>query len=423
MCLASRGFEVVVDEDKVDAINNGRSPFYEPGVDELLLKALKGGVFYATTDYREAVSGSDVSFVCVGTPSLPDGSADLEYVRSASRMIGEVLRDKGSWHLVVVRSTVPPGTCDNVVKPLLEEFSGKCAGDGFGLCMNPEFLREGSAVNDIFNADRVVIGEFDRRSGDVLEELYKKFYGDSLPPVIRTNLVNAELIKYANNAFLATKISFINTIANICERLPGADVNIVARAIGLDPRISPLFLRAGVGFGGSCFPKDVKALIARARGLGYDANLLRAVLEVNAVQPYRAVELARRLVGRLKDRRVAVLGLAFKPNTDDMREAPSIKIVSKLLEEGARVVVYDPKALKNAKRIFGDGVEYAGSVEDCLRGADCAIVVTEWDEFRRLRPDDFVRLMRFPAVVDGRRIYDPEEFKGKVKFAAIGLGE
>ena len=236
-------------------------------------------------------------------------------------------------------------------------------------------------------------------------------------------MVNAELIKYANNAFLATKISFINTIANICERLPGADVNIVARAIGLDPRISSLFLRAGVGFGGSCFPKDVKALIARARELGYDADLLRAVLEVNAIQPYRAVELARRLVGQLKNKRVAVLGLAFKPDTDDMREAPSIKIVSKLLEEGARVVVYDPKALENARRIFGDSVEYAGSVEDCLKGADCAIVVTEWDEFRRLRPDDFVRLMRSPAVVDGCRIYDPEEFKGKVKFAAIGLGE
>ena len=425
VCLASRGFKVVgvdVDEDKVTIIDKGKAPFHEPEIDELLLKVLKKGTFHATTDYRKAVLNSDVSFICVGTPSLSNGSANLEYIKSASRMIGEALRNKISWHLVVVRSTVPPGTCSSVVKPIIERFSGKSARKGFGLCMNPEFLKEGSAVNDIFNPNRIVIGEFDKRSGDFLEELYRKFYAGSMPPLIRTNMINAELIKYASNAFLATKISFINTIANICEHLPSADVNIIAKAIGLDPRISPRFLRAGVGFGGSCFPKDLKALIAKARDLGYDAELLKAAYNVNVTQPYRAVELAKRLIGRLNGKRIAVLGLAFKPNTDDMREAPSIKIINKLLKEGARVVVYDPVAMDNAKRIFRSSVEYAKNLEGCLRGTDCAIIVTEWDEFKRLRPEDFIRLMRSPAVVDGRRIYDPEEFKHKVKFAAIGLG-
>ncbi|MCC6052158.1 MAG: UDP-glucose/GDP-mannose dehydrogenase family protein [Fervidicoccaceae archaeon] len=379
-------------------------------------------MFRATTDSYEVVLSSDISFICVGTPSRPDGSADLSYVESAARSIGRALRDKKGWHLVVVRSTVPPGTTGGIVRRIIEEESGKRAGVDFGLCMNPEFTREGSAVEDTFTPDRIVIGELDERSGAFLEKLYRDFHGSNMPPIIRTSLTNAELIKYASNAFLAMKVSFINEIANIAQRVPEADVEIIARGIGLDKRIGPLFLRAGLGFGGSCFPKDLRALIRFSESVGYEPKIIRAVMEVNESQPYRALELAKSLLGSLEGKRIAVLGLAFKPNTDDVREAVSIKIVKALLSEGASVVVYDPKAMPNARRVLGETVVYAGSAEECLRGADCAIVVTEWDEFRKLRPEDFSRLMRTPVVVDGRRIYDPKEYSRKLKYAAIGLG-
>jgi UDPglucose 6-dehydrogenase len=425
VCLGKKGFKVLgvdVDENKVAMVNRGEAPFYEPGLGELLRETVENGLFRATTDSYEDVLSSEVSFICVGTPSLPDGSADLSYLESAARSIGRALRDKKGWHLVVVRSTVPPGTTGGIVKRILEEESGKRAGADFGLCMNPEFTREGSAVEDTFSPDRIVIGELDERSGAFLEKLYRDFHGSNIPPIIKTSLSNAELIKYASNAFLAMKVSFINEIANIAQRVPGADVEIVARGIGLDKRIGPLFLRAGLGFGGSCFPKDLRALIKFSESVGYEPKICRAVMEVNESQPYKAVELARSILGPLKGKRIAVLGLAFKPNTDDVREAVSIKIVKALLSEGASVAVYDPKAMPNARRILGDTVVYAGSAEECLRGADCAIVATEWDEFKKLRPEDFSRLMRTPVLVDGRRIYNPKEFSEKVRFAAIGLG-
>jgi UDPglucose 6-dehydrogenase len=320
-----------------------------------------------------------------------------------------------------VKSTVLPTTTENVVRRIIEEASGKRCSEEFGLCVNPEFLREGSAVEDTFKPDRIIIGEVDKRSGDYLEEIYREFYGDELPPIIRTNPVNAEMIKYANNAFLAMKVSFINMIANLCQKIPGADVEIIARGIGLDKRIGPLFLKAGAGWGGSCFSKDIEALLDYAIKNGVELPLIEATLKVNRSQPYRVVELARELIGGLNGRRISVLGLAFKPGTDDVRDAVSIKIVRRLLDEGAKVVVYDPKAMDNAKRIFGEDVEYASNVEECLKDSECAIVVTEWDEFRKLRPEDFIKLMKTPAVVDGRRIYDPEAYSKKLKFKAIGL--
>jgi UDPglucose 6-dehydrogenase len=283
-------------------------------------------------------------------------------------------------------------------------------------------LREGAALHDTFNPDRIVIGECDKRSGDALESLYREFYAEKTPPLLRTTPVNAELIKYANNAFLAMKISFINTIANICERIPGADVTVVAKGIGLDKRIGSTFLNAGLGYGGSCLPKDLRALIQHSRSLGYEPKLLEAVEEVNSSQPQKAIELCKELVGELRGKRIAVLGLAFKPNTDDTRNAVSIKVVKRLLEEGAKVVVYDPKAMDNARRIFGGDVEYARGAEECLKDSECAIIVTEWDEFRKLKPEDFMKLMKTPAVVDGRRIYDPRVYSGKLKFKAVGLG-
>ena len=423
--LASRGFKVVgydIDERKLELIKRGKPPFYEPGLEELLAEAVSNGNLTVTRDPEEAVNNTDVTFITVGTPEGPDGGADLSQLHSALRDLGRGLAKKQSWHLVVIRSTVPPGTSRSAAK-LLEEMTGKKCGVDFGLCMNPEFLREGNAIEDNLNPDRVVIGECDKRSGDYLEGLYKAFLGGRLPPMLRTSLENAELIKYANNAFLAMKISFINMIANLCERIPYADVEEVARGIGLDKRIGPYFLKAGLGWGGSCFPKDLKALLHVGRELGVDLPLVEATVEVNERQPLKAVEFAERALGDLRGRRVAVLGLAFKPNTDDMRGAVSIKIVNKLVEKGARVVVYDPKAMPNAKRIFGDKVEYAESALDAIKGADCAIFVTEWDEFKSLKVEEVAKLMKNPVIIDGRRIFDPRTIPPTIRYYAIGLGK
>ena len=270
--------------------------------------------------------------------------------------------------------------------------------------------------------DRIIIGEIDKKAGDTLENLYKDFYGNEMPPLIRTNIPTAELIKYANNAFLATKISFINEIANICEKIPGTDVTVVAKGIGLDKRIGPLFLQAGLGYGGSCLPKDVKALIAHSKKLGYKPTLLKAVNKINETQPYRAIELCKKALGNLKGKHIAILGLAFKPNTDDVRNAVSIKIIKKLLKEGVSIIVYDPVATPNIKKKFKNSIQYAPSPLDCIKNADCCIIVTEWDQFKTLKPEDFVQNMKQPIIIDGRRIYNVELFDRKLKFMAVGLG-
>lgn len=423
--FATRGYQVTTsthDPEKAAMINKGVSPFYEPGLQESLEKVVKEGLLRCVTTREEAVVNTDITFIAVGTPSQPDGSIDLRFIKKSSREIGEALKKKEAYHLVVVKSTVVPGTTERTVKPAIEAHSNKCCGVNFGLCMNPEFLREGSALHDTLNPSRIVIGEHDRKSGGTLEALYRDFYGEKTPPVIRTNLATAELIKYANNAFLAAKISFINTMANICQKVPDADVTTIAKAIGLDKRISPLFLRAGLGFGGSCFPKDVKALIAFSKSLGYDPSLLKAVEDVNDAQPLKAIELAKKHLGSLKGKRVAVLGLAFKPNTDDVREARAVPIINRLLEEGAKVAAYDPAAAPNAKKIFKNKIKYASSAIECLEGAECCIIVTEWDEFKKLQPEHFIENMKNPTVVDGRRIYDPELFRRRLTYAAIGLG-
>ncbi len=423
-CLASRGFRVIgieVDRERVDAVNTGRSPIHEPGLERLLRSSVRRGALRASADYAE-LTRTDVTFITVGTPSLPDGSIDLRYVVEASESIGRALRSKEGRHLVVVKSTVVPGTTERVVAPRVAESSGRELGDSLLVAVNPEFLREGSAVRDMMRPDRIVIGDVGDGSSEVVAELYREFYGRRMPPVVKTSAVNAEMIKYASNAFLAAKISLINEIANVCERIPGADVRIVAQGIGLDPRIGPHFLGAGIGFGGSCFPKDVRALIATARELGYEPAMLRAALEVNDRQPLRAVEMAEEVLGGLRSKRAAVLGLAFKPNTDDVRESPALKLVEELLRRGAEVRAYDPAAATNAARALGGRAEVVGNLEDCLREADVCFIATDWEEFRSLRPEDFRRLMRRPVVIDGRRVYDPERFSGELTYRAIGLG-
>jgi len=425
--FASKGYKVIAsthDAQKAAKIKKGIPPFYEPRLHELLEKTIKKGYLQCLLNQPDkAVLETDITFNAVGTPSKLDGSIDLQFIEKSTREIGEALGKKDSYHVIVVKSTVVPGTTQNTVKPILERHSRKKCGSDFGLCMNPEFLRQGSALDDTLNPDRIVIGEHDKTSGDILENLYRDFYGERTLPIVRTSLSTAELIKYANNAFLATKISFINTVANMCEKIPDADVSVVAKAIGLDKRIGPAFLNAGLGYGGSCFPKDVKALIAHSKILGYRVELLEIVEKINETQPTKAVQWCKNLLGGLKGKHVSVLGLAFKPNTDDVREARSIPIINQLLKEGALITAYDPVAVPNAKTIFENKIQYASSAIECLKNTDCCILVTEWDEFRKLEPKDFTGNMRQPILIDGRRIYNPEEFSSKLTFKAIGLGK
>lgn len=425
VCFASHGIHVSgfdVDPNKLEVISRGEVPFYEPKVQELLKQALEDKTFELGQD---AINSSQICFVTVGTPASESGEIDLTFIRKASEMIGSALKNAGSdYRLIVIKSTVVPGTTQSIVKPIVESVSGKLFGRDMGLAVNPEFLKEGSAVEDTFEPDRLVIGEFDARSGDSLLSLYKEFYDRGMPTLVRTNLPNAEFIKYTTNAFLATKISFINTIANICGRVPDVDVKMVARGVGLDERIGEKFLNAGLGFGGSCFPKDVRALIQFSKMSGYYSSLLDAALEVNRSQPNVAVELAERISGSLKGKIIALLGLSFKPNTDDIREAVSLGIVKELLESGAIIKAYDPAAAQNMAKKLGslNRMFYSDSALEAISGADCAILVTEWEEFRKLEPEDFISRMRTPALVDGRRIYDPAKFSKRMRFAAVGLG-
>ncbi len=423
-CFAKLGNDVVlvdIDAERVAMINRGEAPFYEPGLEEILKEGLAQGKIEAITDTISSVKWADVVFICVQTPNAPDGSVDLTYIRAAAKSVGEGLREREGvgYPVVVVKSSVIPGTTEFVVRPILEDLSGKRAGVDFGVAMNPEFLREGAAVKDFLEPDRIVIGAMEGKARDVLSSLYSGFNC----PVLHTNLVTGEMLKYASNAFLATKISFINEIANICGFVPGLDVLEVARGVGLDHRVNPQFLNAGIGFGGSCLPKDLRALVSFVENTGnYEPKLLKSVLEVNDFQPLRLVGLAVRVLGSLSGKRVSVLGLSFKPNTNDMREAPSIKIINRLLELGAEVVAYDPVAKETARRELGDRIIYAETVEECLKGADCCFIVTEWEQFKNLEPGDFKRLMKRPLIFDGRRVFKPENFIAeKVECYSVGL--
>jgi UDPglucose 6-dehydrogenase len=409
------------DPNKVRKINQGEPPFHEPNLQEKLGEVVNAKLLECTSAIEDGILNTDLTFIATGTPSRPDGSIELKYIKESAKEIGRAIRKKEKYHLAVVKSTVVPGTTERVLKPIIEKTSGKKCGENFGLCMNPEFLRQGSALHDTLNPDRVVIGGFDECSGETLVNFYKDFYGSDTP-ILQTSLSTAEMIKYASNAFLATKISFINTIANICERVPNVDVVKVAEAMGFDKRIGMAFLKAGVGYGGSCFPKDVKALIAFSKELGYDPLILQSIETVNKAQPERIVQLCKNVLNSLDGKTIAILGLAFKPETDDMREARVIPIINLLLQEGAEVAAYDPVAMPTARTIFKEKIRYAASAIGCLKNAECCILVTEWDEFKRLKPEDFRKNMKKPVLIDGRRIYDPEEFSEKTLFKAIGLG-
>ena len=406
-CLTEFGHEVTMlgrEKEKAERIARGISPIYEPGLEEVLRSGIKKGLLKSTVDYS-VVKAADVIFICVGTPSRDDGSIDLSQVETCSRQIGEQMRDSDGYKVVVVKSTCLPGTTTDVVIPIVEEASGKKAGEDFGACMNPEFLREGSGVYDFMNPDKIVIGGIDSASQKVLSDLYSGF--DPKFPRIFTDTNTAEMIKYGNNAMLATRISFMNELANICEHY-NADVKEVARAMGIDSRIGPKFLNAGAGFGGSCFPKDVKALISAAKKVGVKPTLLEEVMKINDVQPQRMIDLAEKTIGDLTDKKISILGLAFKSDTDDMRDSRATVVIQSLLRKHAKVRAYDPKAMENAKSIFNNLITFCDSKEECIKDADLIMVMTEWDEFRDMEMSN----VNAP-IVDGRRIIDPAKVAQK----------
>ncbi len=417
--FAKLGHDVVcadIDRARVKLVNSGRLPFHEPPLEKELAKAVRNGLLSATTDDVSAARSAKVIFICVQTPSLPSGKIDVGPVKAASRAAARALRSADDYKVVVVKSTVVPSTTDSVVKSILERRSGRIAGRDFGLCMNPEFLQEGSALKDSMEPSRIVVGSEERRAADLLMKLYAPIKA----PKVRTDLRSAEMIKYASNTFLATKISFANEVANMCVRF-GIDSDAVLRAAGLDPRIGPLFLKPGLGFGGSCLPKDVKALRDKAKREGYSSKLLSALLAINEQQPLEGVRLLEEALGGLKGKRVAVLGLAFKGGVDDIRETRAVPLITQLLAKGAKVVAFDPMAMPNFIKVMPT-IEYSSSAAECLKGADGCIIQADWPEFRRLGKKDFSR-MRTPVVVDGRRCLDPEAVaRAGGRYLGIGYG-
>ncbi len=401
--FASKEHTVVcidIDQDKVNRINRAEPPFYEDKLDEALRMYVRQRAnLKASSDYDELLN-SKVTFICVNTCSNSGEDADFSHVEHSAKRIGETLRRKEGYHVVVTKSSVVPGTTEEVIIPLLEQCSGKRAGKGFGVAVNPEFLQEGRALHCFLNSDRIIVGECDQRSGDFVQEIYNGFHA----PILRTGIRTAEMIKFASNAFLATKISFINEVGNLCKKL-GIDVYEVAEGMGYDPRIGRLFLNAGVGFGGSCLPKDLEVLLRKYEKMGEKSALLSAASQVNKAQPLKMIEIARKRLGELKNKKIAVLGLAFKPDTDDIRHAPAIEVIRQLLHQGAQVKVYDPRAMPKMRQAFSQGIEYGDSVKDTIEGCDCVLILTEWDEFR----DE--NIYSGKLVIDGRRALDPEKAK------------
>lgn len=417
VCLADKGQSVLlvdIDSSKVDSINGANPPIHEKGLKDLLERTVSR-TLQATTDLQRAVMSTDVTFITVGTPYRGD-EIDLCFVKEASKQIGAALKEKSTYHLVVVKSTVVPGTTDDIIRPILEEASGKRAGEGFGLGMNPEFLREGEAVEDFMLPDRIVMGGIDERSIEQLELVYEAFTDVES---IRTNNKTAEMIKYTSNALLATMISFSNEIANLSSALGGVDVVDVMKAVHLDKRLSPIlpngervmphftsYLEAGCGFGGSCFPKDVRALISHGRKYGRPMKILEAVIRTNEDQPREIVSLLGKHFSSLQGLKISVLGLAFKPGTDDIRESPSLVVIGELLSRKAKIRAYDPVANQVVRRRFPDnGIEFFDNLDEAIENAEAIVVLTKWEEFARL-PEMLRGRDCMPLIVDGRRMFE-----------------
>jgi len=406
-------YGIEINEKKLRKLRSGKSDFFEPKLENYLKESLNRKKLFLTNDLKDVLK-TDITFLTLGTPSKNDGQIDLSQLKKVSSELSRILKRKKSKHTIVVKSTVIPTTTSSVISPLFKKLKNVV------VIVNPEFLREGNALNDLFMPHLIVIGESKRNDSKILENYYKKFY-KKLPEVLKTDLTSAEMIKYSNNAFLATKISFINTIANICQNLPSVDVKKIAYAIGKDPRIGPQFLNAGPGFGGSCLPKDLSALIKFSGKFEKTNELLKTVKQVNQLQPFKILQILQKMNLLKSNYKISILGVAFKKNTDDLREAVSIKIVNRLLKKGLKVSVHDPMAIENFKKIFGRKITYHSKVNDCIKNSDCCLILTEWDEYRKLQSSLFKKYMKKTNLIDARRVLDPGKFS-KLNFKAIGLG-
>jgi UDPglucose 6-dehydrogenase len=419
-CFSEVGIDVTcvdIDTKKIEDLKNGVIPIYEPGLDDMVARNVAKGRLHFTTSIRECLGECEVIFIAVGTPPDEDGSADLQYVIGVARDIGKYMNN---YLLVVTKSTVPVGTAKKVRAAIEEELAARREKIEFDVASNPEFLKEGAAVDDFLKPDRIVIGLESQRAEELMQRLYKPFTLNG-HPMIFMDITSAEMTKYAANSMLATKISFMNDIANLCE-IVGANVNMVRKGIGSDSRIGPKFIYPGIGYGGSCFPKDVKALIKTAKDFSHPLRVLEAVEEVNDDQKLVMFrKISDHYKGSLKGKTVAMWGLSFKPQTDDMREAPSLVLIDALLGAGARVKAYDPVAMHEAQRIVGDRITYATGLYDAIDGADCLLMVTEWPEFRFPDFGEVKRLLKAPVVFDGRNIYDLTEMK-KLGFQYYCIG-
>jgi len=400
------------DKKKVDMLNAGKIPIFEPGLKEMVELNSKEGRLIFSTDEKMGIEHADVLFVAVGTPSDENGKADLKYVRQVAASIGKYMKD---YMVIVDKSTVPVGTADMVQKTIKENQPTPIE---FDMCSNPEFLREGEALKDFMNPDRIVVGTQTKKAEEIMNKLYAGIARTD-KPIVHTDVKTAEMIKYAANAMLATRISFMNTLAPLCEKV-GADVKKIARGIGLDNRIGPRFLQAGAGYGGSCFPKDVRAIVETLRENGCDASLLESVDNINENQKKSLLPKIKTVLPDLKDKKIAIWGLAFKPKTDDMREAPSLVLIQQLVDEGADVIAFDPVAEENTKIIFPE-IKYGNTPYETIKDCDALVIVTEWDEFRLLDLEAVKTLLKQPIIIDGRNIYNKDEMiKNGFKYISVG---
>jgi len=412
-CFAELGNRVICADNnskKIEGLKKGVIPIYEPGLKELIMSNVKKKRLKFTSSIKEAVLASEVIFIAVGTPSLENGEADLTYIENVARNIAQNLN---GYRLIVEKSTVPVETGKWVKQTIATYIKHKVK---FDIASNPEFLREGQAIGDFMHPDRIVIGVESKTARDILVNLYRPLNA----PIVITDIKSAELIKHASNSFLATKISFINAISRICEKV-GADVVEVACGLGLDKRIGPNFLNAGLGYGGSCFPKDLDAFVTISEKLGYDFGLLKAAREINQQQKAFFLSKIKDALWILKEKSIGILGLSFKPNTDDIRNAPAIEIIQALQVEGAKIKVYDPSSMEKAKVVLGKKVKFCNDPYEACRGSDCLLVVTEWDEFKELDFSRVKKLLKRPLVIDGRNIYDPKRME-KLGLTYVGIG-
>ena len=417
--LASKGFNVVgidVDKEKCRNISNGVLPFFEPDLEKTLKKGLKNKL--QIENDVSVVQDCDLIFVTVGTPQNKTGAIDLSIIKKAMKSLGKSIRKTKKQHIILVKSTVVPGTMKDVILPILENNSKKKAGKDFGLISNPEFLQESTAIRDTEFPHAVVLGGYKTKFMKNVEKFFTKLHPKT--PIIITNHQTAEMIKYANNSFLATKISFINQLSNICQKIPGANIDDIAKTIGLDPRIGKLFLNAGPGYGGSCLPKDMKALIKFAKIAGVKPTLLNAVEDVNTKQLEEVISIAKKKLGILESKKITILGTSFKPNTDDIRDSIAIELIKKFLKRKVRVTVHDPRAIENTKNVFKNKIDYAKSISDAILGSQCVIIMTQWKQYEKLTNNDF-KQMKKKLIIDCRRMLAEKQLDAD--YYAIGLGK